>query len=252
MTSDQTKQAGDSLFGHTRCWAATHSGMKRTHNEDALLSRPDLGLWAVADGAGGHRGGDIAASTVVAALDAIPPGLTAGEMLAQVRLRLAGSHQLLRQESIRIGERLVASTVVVLVVREDHFACLWAGDSRAYLLRDGILDQLTVDHSLVQDLLGQGAIDPAEAEQHPQANVITRAIGADGAEPELDKKIGKVIPGDTFLLCSDGLCKALAQTELVQLLRENANAERVLSAALAREATDNVTVLTVLFSRPCA
>ena len=103
-----------------------------------------------------------------------------------------------------------------------------------------------------QDLLGQGAIDPAEAEQHPQANVITRAIGADGAEPELDKKIGKVIPGDTFLLCSDGLCKALAQTELVQLLRENANAERVLSAALAREATDNVTVLTVLFSRPCA
>jgi serine/threonine protein phosphatase Stp1 len=76
MTSDQTKQAGDSLFGHTRCWAATHSGMKRTHNEDALLSRPDLGLWAVADGAGGHRGGDIAASTVVAALDAIPPGLT--------------------------------------------------------------------------------------------------------------------------------------------------------------------------------
>jgi serine/threonine protein phosphatase Stp1 len=242
MMSDQSIQATDTFLCHIRCTTATHPGTKRSHNEDALLSRPDLGLWAVADGAGGHSCGEVAARMVVTALDAIPPNLTAAEMLAQVRLRLAGAHHMLRQGS---GERIVASTVVALVIREDYFACLWAGDSRAYLMRDGALDQLTVDHSLVQDLLDQGAIDPAAAEQHPQANVITRAIGADGAEPELDKKIGKVMPGDRFLLCSDGLCKTLVTAELARLLREDASAEQILSATLAADASDNVTAVTI-------
>jgi serine/threonine protein phosphatase Stp1 len=242
MTADQPIQATDTFLGRIHCTTATHPGMKRSHNEDAVLSRPDLDLWAVADGAGGHSCGEVAARMVVTALDAIPPDLTGAEMLAQVRLRLAGAHHMLRQES---GERIVASTVVALVIREDHFACLWAGDSRAYLMRDGALDQLTVDHSLVQDLLDRGAIDPAAAEQHPQANVITRAIGADGAEPELDKKIGKVMPGDQFLLCSDGLCKTLAEAEIAQLLREGASAEQILSATLAADASDNVTGVTI-------
>jgi serine/threonine-protein phosphatase Stp1 len=245
MTSDRPIQATDTFLGRIRCTTATHPGMKRSHNEDALLSRPDLGLWAVADGAGGHSCGEVAARMVVTALDTIPPNLTATEMLAQVRLRLAGAHHKLRHESTRVGERIVASTVVVLIIRQDHFACLWAGDSRAYLMREGALDQLTVDHRLVQDLLDQGAIDPAAAEQHPQANVITRAIGADGAEPELDKKIGEVMPGDRFLLCSDGLCKTLVTAEMARLLREGASAEQILSATLAADASDNVTGVTV-------
>jgi serine/threonine protein phosphatase Stp1 len=245
MTSDPAIQAAVSAFGQFRCTTATHPGVKRACNEDALLSRPDLGLWAVADGAGGHSCGEVAAKMVVAALDAIPPSLTASEMLAQVRLRLAGAHHMLRQESDRIGERLVASTVVVLIVRDVHFACLWAGDSRAYLMREGTLDQLTVDHSLVQDLLDQGTIDAVEAARHPQANVITRAIGADGIEPELDKKIGRVIPGDRFLLCSDGLCKTLTAGDLTRLLREGTSAGQILATALARDPADNVTVMTV-------
>lgn len=247
MTTGQPIQATDDWFGRIRCTTATHPGMKRAHNEDALLSRPDLGLWAVADGAGGHSCGDVAARMVVAALDAIPPDLTAGEMLAQVRLRLAGAHHMLRQESARIQQRMVASTVVVLIVREDHFACLWAGDSRAYLLRQGKLGPLTVDHSLVQDLLDRGAIDPAVAEQHPQSHVITRAIGADGADPELDKTIGTVLAGDRFLLCSDGLCKTLAIGELTQWLRAEASAEQIVSAALALDVSDNVSGITIHF-----
>jgi protein phosphatase/serine/threonine-protein phosphatase Stp1 len=247
MTTGQPIEATDDWFGRVRCTTATHPGMKRGHNEDALLSRPDLGLWVVADGAGGHSCGDVAARMVVAALDAIPPNLTAGEMLAQVRLRLAGTHHMLRNESTRIQQRIVASTVVVLIVRDNHFACLWAGDSRAYLLREGKLAPLTVDHSLVQDLLDRGEIDPAVAEQHPQSHVITRAIGADGADPELDKTIGTVMAGDRFLLCSDGLCKTLAVGELAQLLRAGASAEQIVSATLALDVSDNVTGLTVHF-----
>jgi serine/threonine protein phosphatase Stp1 len=116
MTSDQPIQATDTFVGRIRCTTATHPGMKRSHNEDALLSRPDLGLWAVADGVGGHSRGEVAARMVVTALDAIPPDLNAAEMLTQVCLRLAGAHHMLRQES---GERIVASTVVALVLRED-------------------------------------------------------------------------------------------------------------------------------------
>ena len=157
--------------------AATDPG-GRAHNEDALLDRPDLGLWAVADGAGGHAHGAAASAAVVAALDSIPPGLTAAEMLAQVRLRLGSVHAALLAEAGARGEGCVmASTVVVLIARGTHFACLWAGDSRLYRLRDGTLDQLTRDHSLVQELVDEGRLTEAEADTHPQRNVITRAIG---------------------------------------------------------------------------
>lgn len=133
MSADQPT---DPRAGHVRSSAATHPGTRRTVNEDAVLDRPDLGLWAIADGAGGHSRGESAARAVVAALDAIPPGLKAAEMLIQVRLRLAAVHDALLDEASRLGEAaMVASTIVVLVARGDHFACLWAGDSRAYLLR---------------------------------------------------------------------------------------------------------------------
>ena len=125
----------------------------------------------------------------------------------------------LREEAARRGpDVMVASTVVVMLARGDHFACLWAGDSRAYLLRDGMLRQITRDHSLVQELLEAGAIGPDEAENHPRGNVITRAVGAELDEVVLDKVSDRLLPGDRFLLCSDGLCKTLPESELASLL----------------------------------
>ena len=100
-----------------------------------------------------------------------------------------------------------------MLARNDHFACLWAGDSRAYLLRDGALQQITRDHSLVQELVESGVIRPEEAEHHPRANVITRAVGADLDEFALDKVSGRIQVGDRFLLCSDGLCKTVPEDE---------------------------------------
>ena len=116
-----------------RSWAVTHPGTKRTHNEDAYVDRPDLGIWAVADGAGGHAAGEVASGMIASALQAIPSGLSASELLAQVRIAMGNTHTALREEAARRGpDVLVASTVVVMLARGDHFACLWAGDLRAY------------------------------------------------------------------------------------------------------------------------
>jgi protein phosphatase/serine/threonine-protein phosphatase Stp1 len=233
--------------GRFRSSAATHAGAVRSRNEDNYVNRPDLGLWAVADGAGGHQAGDVAARTVAEALDALPKGLGAAEKLAGVRVRVEQADAVLRAEAARRGgDAVLATTVVVLLAHADYYACLWAGDSRAYRLRAGQLAQVTHDHSLVQELVDAGEITAAEAETHPCANIITRAVGAGGEALALDKVTGRLQAGDRFLLCSDGLFKALHHHELAGLLAADADAaERCLTAALARQADDNVTAVVV-------
>ena len=181
-------------FGRFTSRAATHVGMVRKLNEDAFVNRPDLGLWAVADGAGGHQSGDVASAAVAKALQGIPIGLNAGQIMAEVRLRLEATHAYLREEAARRGPgMMLATTVVVLLARGDYFVSLWAGDSRAYLLRGQELTQISHDHSLVQELVDNGTITAEEAEKHPRANVITRAIGAHTDALELDKRTGRLI-----------------------------------------------------------
>ena len=234
-----------------RSWAVTHPGAKRKHNEDAYVDRPDLGVWAVADGAGGHAAGEVASGMIAEALQAIPMGLSPSELLAQVRLAIERTHVALREEAARRGpDVLVASTVVIMLARGDHFACLWAGDSRAYLLRDGMMRQITRDHSLVQELLESGAIGPDEAANHPRGNVITRAVGAELDEILLDKVSDRLLSGDRFLLCSDGLCKTLPESELASLLAaiDGTPPQAVIDAALALDASDNVTAVIVVVS----
>jgi len=136
----------------------------------------------------------------------------------------------------------------VMLARGDHFACLWAGDSRAYLLRDGTMRQITRDHSLVQELLESGAIGPDEAANHPRGNVITRAVGAELDEILLDKVSDRLVPGDRFLLCSDGLCKTVPEDQIAELLGTHdgvSPTEILVAAALALQVTDNVTAVAV-------
>lgn len=233
---------------HSR--AATHAGTARKLNEDAFVNRPDLGLWAVADGAGGHEAGDVASAEVASMLQSVDQGLSAGEMLVEVRARLEEAHARLLDVASRRGPgAIVATTVVVVLARDDHFACLWAGDSRAYLLRGEALTRITRDHSVVQELVDSGSISESEAAGHPKANIITRAVGAGDDTLELDKRTGQLIPGDRLLLCSDGLCKTLPEEQLADLLdgdRET-GAERLVMAALSAQVTDNVTVVIVEF-----
>lgn len=246
MSADATPAA-------TRCWACSDPGTVRDDNEDALISRPEAGLWAVADGAGGHQRGELASGAVARALEAVPGGLPPGETLRRLRAALDGVHAELVAEAARQGSAtIIATTVVLLLVREGHFACLWAGDSRAYLLRDGALRQITRDHSLVQALVDSGALDARAAERHPQANVITRAVGQAGGELELDKVSGVLLPGDCFLLCSDGLSKTLDEPTIAAAMLGCRTAEpaedpawALVARARALRARDNVTAVVV-------
>jgi len=234
--------------GSFRSFAATHVGMVRRHNEDNFVNRPDLGIWAVADGAGGHQAGEVAARIVAEALSEVPSGLAAAELLAEARLRILQAHDGIRAEAARRGRHaILATTVVALLAHRNYYACLWAGDSRAYLLRGGQLAQVTHDHSLVQELVDAGAISPEEALSHPRANVITRAVGADFSALELDKVTDRLRPGDRFLLCSDGVSKIVPEGEIARLLAADGTspAEHVIAAALDRRCDDNVTAVTI-------
>ena len=232
--------------GQFRSSAATHAGTVRQRNEDNYVNRPDLGLWAVTDGAGGHDAGDVASRILVEALQAVPTGSAGAELLAEVRHRIAAAHDTLRNEATRRGpHKTLASTIVVLLAHDDYYACLWAGDSRAYLLRSGRFRQLTRDHSLVQKLFDAGAISAAEALHHPSANIITRAVGAENLE--LDKVTDRLFPGDRFLLCSDGLFKTVPESSLAEIMAadQDDTAPRLLTAAHDRHADDNVTAVAI-------
>ena len=228
-------------------WAASHPGAIRLQNQDSYICRPRLGLFSVADGVGGHSEGEVASARVMSLLGEISDEVPPPDRLAEVRTRLRAVHiELLDQGQGRVPQVTLATTVIVLMVHEDHFAFLWAGDSRGYLLRDGALHQLTADHSVVQELVESGVISAAEAGTHPQGNVITRALGAGGSELRIDKALGATQPADRFLLCSDGLYKALDPDEMAGILAGDGDvAQMLVAAALARKARDNITAVVV-------
>lgn len=231
-----------------RSSACTHQGSVRKANQDTLVERPDIGVWAVADGAGGHGGGEIASRMLADALSAVPNGLSAAQLLSEVRTRIAATNAALRALAASRGpDELVASTIVALMIHGEHVAVLWAGDSRCYRLRDGVLQQVTRDHSLVQELVDAGEITQDQALRHPRANVVTRAVGADDAIA-LDKVVDRLLPNDLFLLCSDGIDKTLDEAAIHDLLAGGFRddlAAAVVEAALARTARDNVTAVVV-------
>ncbi|WP_119459019.1 protein phosphatase 2C domain-containing protein [Rhodospirillaceae bacterium SYSU D60014] len=228
--------------------SCTHVGMIRKLNEDACLDRPDLGLWAVADGMGGHDAGDLASRLVVESLSRIPPPVNAPSFLAQAKLQLAEANRSLRAEATAQGsDRIIASTVVVLLTYNHHFACIWAGDSRLYLWRATELRQITRDHSHVQELVDIGVLTPEEAGRHPQANVVTRAVGATDSL-EFEMRHERILPADLFLLCSDGLTKMLSDREIAEVLARTSTteaAEALVGVALERGASDNVTTVVI-------
>ena len=218
----------------------THVGCRRRLNEDAVLASPERRLWAVADGMGGHEAGEVASAMVVEALSQCPDGAEAAlAALTEVNARLI--------EMGRTGgdSRTIGSTVVGITANSSRFTCFWAGDSRAYRLRDGKLTRLTRDHSLVQELVDGGMISEEEAEIHPNANIITRAVGVHD-ELQVDTVAGDICSGDLFLLASDGLTRLVGDGELASELSRGdieSSAESLLQLALDREAPDNVSLI---------
>ncbi len=217
-------------------------------NEDSLMYRPDAGIWAVADGMGGHDAGEVASQMITSALSRLDSDKPLPELVDSVEDELLEVHREIRQYSrTHCDGRTMGSTVLVLLTRGDLGVCIWAGDSRLYRYRDDELTQISQDHSQVNEMVARGLLSPEEAENHPASNVITRAVGATDTL-YLDVTVLELRKGDVYILCSDGLYGALSHEEMLSRLRRstiNDYANDFISDALKNGARDNVTVVAV-------
>ena len=232
---------------HWSSSSRTDVGMVRQHNEDACLDRPEAGLWAVADGMGGHSAGDVASAMIVQRLQALDPAQPLSRLVEQAEAILEAVNAELLQLASTREAATIGSTVVALIAHGAHAVCLWAGDSRVYRLRDGVLEQVTQDHALVADLVDRGVLSAEQAANHPQSNLVTRAVGA-ADTLKLDLEIMRLRPGDRFILCSDGLDKELRHDEIREVLARGGGAgaaDALVELALSRGSRDNVTVVAV-------
>jgi serine/threonine-protein phosphatase Stp1 len=229
-----------------RVGSVTHPGLVRQENEDALALHPGGEMWAVADGMGGHANGRWASMQVAAELAQTPLVGAMDTDCDSIADALADANAKIVAAAAASG-KTIGATVVALRIAGNRFACLWAGDSRIYRLRAGSLRQLTRDHSHVEQLVEAGIIKAEEADGHPMANVITRAVGV-VPDLALDVVEDEVSVGDTFLLCSDGLNKCLSDAEIAAIVATHPPGEAcdaLLAATLKRGAPDNVTVIVV-------
>jgi protein phosphatase/serine/threonine-protein phosphatase Stp1 len=227
--------------------AQTHVGLRRKLNEDAILALPEANIWVVSDGMGGHEAGDYASQLITGTIATIPPEIPPRQRMEALRTALHQAHAAILQETERRNADLIGATVASLMLADGHFAAIWAGDSRVYRLRDGEIQMLTTDHSYVATLVEQGRLTWDEAEQHPQSNQITRAVGV-GEHLELDKVRGEIRRGDRFLLCSDGLSK-YATFEILQQALATQPLETIvdylIQIALRGGGADNISVIVV-------
>ena len=225
--------------------AATHVGKVRQRNEDSYLTRPEAGIWAVADGMGGHEAGDLASQTVIAALQSIEAPASAADLLSHCEDRVASANGRLKEISRERGGGIIGATLAVLLAFDGFYACVWSGDSRIYVVRGGEIVQLSRDHTEVQELLTGGVITPEEAKTWPGSNVITRAIGVYD-EAELEITSGPLQSGDTFVICSDGLTQHVNDGEILDRVTRKLPQQAcddLIALTLERGGTDNVTVI---------
>jgi len=248
FSSPEQRSSVQSLW---RSFSKTDKGNIRRLNEDAILDRPDLGLWVVADGMGGHHAGDLASRKIIHALNGLAGENDLEASLVNVKTAIHSvNNELRRIAESDFDQQIIGSTIVTLVAGKDYFAYLWAGDSRLYRLRDKKLVQLTEDHCEQDEepdglLLGNSLSTGLK-----QNNVITRAVGAFD-ELELDCKVIEIQKGDIFLLSSDGLDKEMTFDEIELVLNNNVysdSVELLLETVLTRKGRDNISIIVVEIS----
>lgn len=228
-----------------RAKVVTDTGRRRLGNEDAYVWGPPL--FAIADGMGGAKAGEIAAGIAADTFEAALPNTTDADAIAGV---IAEANRRIWERSLADPETAgMGTTVTVALVDEDAGTVVFGhvGDSRAYRMRDGKLEQITTDHSLVAELVESGVLTPEEAEHHPQRSAITRALGT---EPTVEPDVFTVdvAPGDLFLLCSDGLSDMLSEEQIAAAIERadgdpDAAGKELVKDANARGGDDNITVL---------
>ena len=228
----------------------TDVGNVRKINEDAILDRPQSGLWVVADGMGGHEAGDIASKSIVTALGQLGEYDRPREFVDAVEDRLIDVNRRLYDASSADG-RVIGSTVAAVLALPGHCLCMWAGDSRVYRLRNFVLEELTTDHSEVEELIAEGSLRREDAENYPGENIITRAVGGED-ELYVEVRLFELRHKDRYLICSDGLYKDLSFAEIQNLLSEGDityTCQRLLALAKSRRCSDNVSIIGVDFEQ---
>jgi serine/threonine protein phosphatase PrpC len=229
--------------------ARTAIGLARSGNEDSALTSSSL--LAVADGMGGHAGGEVASQIAIKTLATLVPVLTASDIDTDSieDLLLNSLHtidgEISRVASDEIELRGMGTTLTALLIRDDRAALLHVGDSRCYRLRGNTFEQLTHDHTVLQELLDSGTISMSEAADHPQRSMLTQVLMGEGSiAPVL--MVYEVNSKDRFLLCSDGLSSVLTEKEIKSLLKKSNRDEAVealVEATYVNGAPDNVTVV---------
>ena len=245
-------------------WAVlSHPGLRRPSNEDSFCVRPELGLFVVADGMGGHVAGEVASRVAVEAIagfvgetSASDPNRTwpfpmdAGTSVQAHRLRCAfrlANRQIADEMATKESLRGMATTASSILFGGTHACVGHVGDSRVYRLRNGRLEQVTRDHSWVEEQVRAGVMTAIDARRHPWRNVVTRALSG-GDDPEIDVTETALQPGDRWLLCSDGLFGVVGDDLIAGILgRKDATLEEIcralIDAANDRGGPDNITTL---------
>lgn len=245
--------------------AVTHTGLRREGNEDAFRERPDLGLYVVADGMGGHEAGEVASRLTVQVIESFIDdtknadvnqtwpfpfdtnrSLAANRLIAAFRLANKRVASAIADNPTLKG---MATTAVAILLRPAGMAQVaHVGDSRVYLRREGELRQLTADHSWVGEQVRAGVLSDDDAQRHPWRNVVTRAISG-GDDPEVDVVEVPLLPGDRMLVCSDGLSSVVSPVRLAQLMNATNDlpscADALIEAANDAGGPDNITVILV-------
>jgi protein phosphatase len=220
----------------------SHPGRRRRRNEDAWVCHPPL--FAVADGMGGARGGEIASRVAAMALGESVDGSGEERVVALIQKANRQVYERAREDSDASG---MGTTITVALFEDGLVSIGHVGDSRAYLIREHKVDQLTEDHSLVAELVRSGRLSPEEAESHPQRSVITRALGTD-PDVDVDSFSVEARPGDVFLICSDGLTSMVDDAEILDVVERdrgdlNSVAKELIAAANRSGGEDNITVV---------
>jgi protein phosphatase len=223
--------------------ARSDRGLVRGNNQDSVYAGPRL--LAVADGMGGHAAGDVASKVVIAALEHLDDDAPSGDMLQALREAVFDGSEHLR-EVIRESPHLegMGTTLTAVLFAGGRLALCHVGDSRAYLLRDGVLQQITHDDTFVQTLIDDGRITPEEANHHPQRSLLLRALNGQDVDPDLSMREARA--GDRYLLCSDGLSGVVSEETLAEALQDpdpQSTADRLVELALRSGGPDNITVI---------
>jgi len=234
------------------CGVRSDQGKIRSSNEDACVADVKNALFVVADGMGGHAAGEIASQIAASTVEEVVAAekISATDMQSLLRLAVAKANRRVYETQMSKPEcRGMGSTLTVLSFMDGQYYVAQVGDSRAYLFRDNILNQLTQDHSLVWPLFESGILSKDDISHHPQKNLITRSVGTH-PEVEADLKNGLACEGDIFLLCSDGLTDVLSDRDIRNILAGDGSSTQEMSELLVEAANsgggpDNVTVVVV-------